>query len=69
MADPSQLEDRIVLRMLAMRADGKRPIDVAAWFGWSTSRVVRVTDEVLAADLAESGEARDVVLAGYWGGS
>jgi hypothetical protein len=67
MGDPTQMDDRMVLRMLAMRAGGKTPADTAAWFGWSVARVVRVTDDVRAADLAESGEDQRHVAAAYWG--
>lgn len=63
----AHLDDRIVLRMLHMRAGGKAPAEIGASFGWSVARVVGVTDDVRAADLAESGEDRHLVASAYWG--
>lgn len=60
------LDDDVTLRCLDLRHRGFGLRRIAALVGVSFSHVGTITDRVLAADLAESGEPEDVVRAAYW---
>lgn len=60
------LDDDVILRCLDLRHRGLGLRRIAAQVGVSYSHVGNITDRVLAADLAESGEPEEVVRAAYW---
>ena len=61
----SRREDNRALHMLALRRDGVSTGVLGRLFGMTDSAVHVVTNRVLDADLAESGEPREAVLAAY----
>ncbi len=63
---PDRDSDARQLRLIKWRAAGHSLPAIAARFGLSKARVAQLTDQVLAADIAESGEPEAVVRAAYW---
>jgi hypothetical protein len=62
----SRDHDERVLAFVRARAAGDSLPVIAARFGVGVSSVQMATGAVIAADLAESGEPRVVVLSKYW---
>lgn len=62
----SRAHDAQVLGFLAARTVGASLPRIAADFGVGVSSVQMATNQVLAADLAESGEPAAVVRGAYW---
>lgn len=60
------LDDAIILRCLDLRTRGVSLRRIGAQVGVSHVHVCKLTDQVLAADLAESGEPEARVRAAYW---
>lgn len=63
---PDRDGDTRQLRLVKWRAAGHSLNALAERFGMSRARVAQLTDQVIAADLAESGEPEAVVRAAYW---
>lgn len=61
----SRREDERARLMLDMRGDGMSSGVIGRLLGMSDSAVRVITNRVRAADLAESGEPREAVLAAY----
>lgn len=61
----SRREDGRALLMLALRRDGVSTGVLGRLFGLTDSAVRVITNRIRAADLAESGEPREVVMAAY----
>ena len=61
----SRREDNRALLMLALRRDGVSTGVLGRLFGMTGSAVRVATNRVLDADLAESGEPREAVMAAY----
>jgi len=61
----SRREDERALLMLDMRGDGMSSGVIGRLLGMSDSAVRVITNRIRAADLAESGEPREAVLAAY----
>lgn len=61
----SRREDVRARLMLDMRGDGMSSGVIGRLLGMSDSAVRVITNRVRAADLAESGEPREAVLAAY----
>lgn len=62
---PDRSDDERILRWLQMR-QSTSPSHIAARHGVSRSTVIGATYRVRHADLLESREDRETVLAGYW---
>lgn len=65
-AVPDRSGDARQLRLVKWRAAGHSVRTIAERFAVSPARVAQLTDQTLAADLAESGEPEAVVRAAYW---
>jgi hypothetical protein len=63
---PDRDSDTRQLRLVKWRCAGHSLPAIALRFGLSRARVAQLTDQVLAADLADSGEPEAVVRAAYW---
>ena len=61
----SRREDGRALLMLALRRDGVSTGVLGRLLGMTGSAVRVITNRIRAADLAESGEPREAVLAAY----
>lgn len=61
----SRREDARALLMLALRRDGVSTGVLGRLFGMTGSAVRVITNRIRAADLAESGEPREAVMAAY----
>lgn len=61
----SRREDERALFMLDMRGDGMSSGVIGRLLGMSDSAVRVITNRIRAADLAESGEPREAVMAAY----
>lgn len=61
----SRRDDDRALHMLDMRGDGMSSGVIGRLLGMSDSAVRVITNRIRAADLAESGEPREAVLAAY----
>lgn len=61
----SRREDERALLMLDMRGDGMSSGVIGRLLGMSDSAVRVITNRIRAADLAESGEPREAVMAAY----
>ena len=61
----SRREDGRALLMLDMRGDGMSAGIIGRLLGMSDSAVRVITNRIRAADLAESGEPREAVMAAY----
>ncbi len=61
----SRREDGRALHMLDMRGDGMSAGVIGRLLGMSDSAVRVITNRIRAADLVESGEPREAVLAAY----
>lgn len=61
----SRREDERALLMLDMRGDGMSAAVIGRLLGMSDSAVRVITNRIRAADLAESGEPREAVMAAY----
>lgn len=62
---PSVADDVILLRVIAMRAEGLSAEDIREIIGWSPKRQRAEVNAVIAADLAERGEPAAVVRRAY----
>lgn len=63
----SRANDDLILRALSLRVDSRFTVaEAARATGLNRGTVLRAHREILAADLAESGEARADVVAHYW---
>lgn len=60
-----EADDRL-LDMLRWRCDGHSAAAIAVHLGTSRDNVVEWIGAVRRADLRESGEPREIVMAGYW---
>lgn len=65
-APANRISDDRVLVLMAWRVAGWSLSEIADHFDLSRARVAQLTDVVLAADLAESGEPAVDVLRHYW---
>lgn len=63
---PDRDGDARQLRLIRWRCAGHSLTALAGRFGMSKARVAQLTDQVLAADIAESGEPEAVVRDAYW---
>lgn len=63
---PSRATDEEVLEMVRLRAAGVSPSKIAIRFGTYNSQVLDRTNNVMKADLAESGEPIREVMKHYW---
>ena len=63
---PSRATDEEVLAMVRLRARGVSPSEIATRFGTYNSQVLDRTNNVMKADLAESGEPTREVMKHYW---
>lgn len=63
---PSRAVDEEVLEMVRLRHEGTSPSDIATRFGTYNSNVLDRTNNVMKADLAESGEPVREVMKHYW---
>lgn len=61
----SRREDERALLMLDMRGDGMSSGVIGRLLGMLDSAVRVITNRIRAADLAESGEPREAVMAAY----
>lgn len=61
----SRREDARDMLMLDMRCDGMSAGVIGRLLGMSDSAVRVITNRIRAADLAESGEPREAVMAAY----
>lgn len=60
--------DEALLQMMRWRIDGYTANRIAGHFGLPSANTVRVmTNRILDADVAESGEPEGAVRAAYWG--
>jgi hypothetical protein len=59
-------EDEMLLMWLAMRRRGKTAREIEAVSGITVQLVINRTNDVLAADLSESGEPQGRVRGAYW---
>lgn len=66
MNPPSRATDEDVLEMVRLRHEGTSPSDIATRFGTYNSQVLDRTNNVMKADLAESGEPIREVMKHYW---
>lgn len=63
---PTRSEDEKQLAILKLRSNGLSCAQIAQRHGMAVGSISRLTNPVRDADLSESGEPHDVVLAGYW---
>lgn len=63
------ISDDDLLWALEARCTGWGAADIGAQIGVTAPYVRVITNRVLAADLAESGEDSEIVKAAYWGAS
>lgn len=66
MSKTSNIEDETVLDWLRRRTAGETSVQIGADYGVTSERVRVVTNRVLKADIAESGED---VTGAYWVGA
>lgn len=58
--------DETILRLLAWRSAGHKSADIGKRFGITRNNVNATTNTIKSADIHESGEPRDQVMAEYW---
>ncbi len=63
----TRARDEEVLEMLRLRNQGVATSKIAAMFGTEPAAVLNATNNVLIADLRESGEKPGKVSKHYWG--
>lgn len=59
-------QDDIVLLWLALRAKGMSNGKIGKLCGKGDAHIAAITNKVMRADIAESGEAPDTVRRAYW---
>ncbi len=61
-----RVKDDLILNIIELRAGGMSSYDIAYRFELTPEFVRTATNRVMKADLKESWEGRDTVLAHYW---
>ena len=63
---PSRSDDERLLEMVGLRSSGVTLSEISKQFGMHTGVVTRMTNNVISADIAHSGESAKEIRERYW---